>query len=98
MKNLFFTTVIAIILLGQAANGQSFETTKKHQNLDYLLTAQQSAVKNHAATLDRIQQETEDLILSVIPASVVSLAKMIHEKFPASKGRKSKTKLKTTNC
>ena len=98
MKNLLLATTFAIILSSQTVNAQSFVTVKNHNNLDYLLTAQQSAVRNHTFSLDKLQQETEDLILAIMPASVVSMAKLINKKFPVTKSRKAKSKIKSESC
>lgn len=93
MKKTVLPAAFALILALQTASAQSSQSVKNSQTLEYVLTAQSDAsAKQHASILDKIQQETEELMLTIAPAPFISLAHLIDKKLYAHKEKKAKSK------
>ncbi|HUM47393.1 MAG TPA: hypothetical protein PLD84_10715, partial [Chitinophagales bacterium] len=100
MKKILLSATLAVLFGSQIAGAQSIEPAKNSKNIEFLLAAQTSASKQHASMLDKIQQETEDLMITIAPAPLVSLAHLIDKKVDANKEKKAKRKAKKekTTC
>lgn len=92
MKNLLFLALLSTIFFTQSVLAQSYNPSDRHENLEMLVAAHQTASAQHSINLDKLQMETEELISALLPASVISLGELITEKFASIMGRKSKSK------
>ena len=98
MKSIIIYAAIAIIFFSQSASAQTGTSVKKGKTSEVLLAVQTSAAEQHVSLMDKMQRETEELIMNITPAPLLSLASKIHEKLDAVKEKKSKKKSKSKSC
>lgn len=94
MKKSLLATVVVTMIVSQTILAQSIQPAKSPKNMEFVLTAQTAAAKQHAAVLDKLQQETEELMLAITPAPLVSLAQLINQKLANNKQQKAARKEK----
>jgi hypothetical protein len=99
MKSIIIYAAIAIIFLSQSASAQTGTSVKKGKTSEVLLAVQTAAVAEKYVTLmDKMQRETEELIMNITPAPLLSLASKIHEKLDGVKEKNSKKESKSKSC
>ncbi|MBX7109137.1 MAG: hypothetical protein K1X61_10865 [Chitinophagales bacterium] len=89
MKKLILAAVVVTLIGAQTAGAQSMQFTKGSKSTEIVTASQTNAAKQHAAVLDKLQQETEDLMLAITPAPLVSLAQLINQKLSNNKQHKA---------
>lgn len=94
MKKSLLAAVVVTMIASQTTLAQSIQPAKSSKSMEIVLTAQTASAKQHAVMLDRLQQETEDLMLAITPAPLVSLAQLINQKLANKKMQKSARKEK----
>jgi Skp family chaperone for outer membrane proteins len=82
MKTILPCAVIAVILISQMTNAQTGESVNKIRVADYIFTTHAIPEAQQPPLMDNMQQETEQLILTISPSAVFSRAKL-NEKLQA---------------
>ncbi|MEP7128294.1 MAG: hypothetical protein ABI729_05475 [Chitinophagales bacterium] len=96
MKKIILTTTFAVLFGSQLVSAQSLGS-QNSKTVEYVWTTQTTAGKQHVAVLDKMQQETEELMLAIAPAPLVSLARLIDQKLQDGKNNKAVRKAKKEN-
>lgn len=96
MKKFLFASILASFTVCQLASAQNSKIGSREQKISFQQTAIASAASQHAAMLDKIQQETEELILTVAPSPLVSLARFLDQKMTGMNKKKAMHKAKHT--
>ncbi|MBK9730290.1 MAG: hypothetical protein IPO83_03210 [Chitinophagaceae bacterium] len=96
MKKIILITTFAVLLGNQLVSAQSLGS-QNSKTVDYVWATQTTVGKQHSAVLDKMQQETEELMLAITPAPLVSLARLIDQKLQDGRNNKAVRKAKKEN-
>mgnify|MGYP000876623107 CR=1 FL=1 len=89
MKKTILPAALAIILAVQFANAQNGESVNRMKSVEYMLASQSSASEQHVSLMDKMQKETEELIMTITPAPLISVARLIDQRLDANKKKKA---------
>ena len=89
MKKILLPAALAIILAVQFANAQTGESVNKMKSVEFMLASQSTTSEQHASLMDKMQKETEELIMTITPAPLLSIARLIDQKLDANKKKKA---------
>lgn len=92
MKKILLPVTFVLLPATQTAGAQNVQTSNSAGTFEYSWATQTIASGQHAAMLDKLQKETEELILNVAPAPFVSLAHLIDHKLADNKSRRAERK------
>lgn len=89
MKKVVLSIVLTTTIAALTASAQIGESAKNIKATDYLFASQVSSAEQHISLMDKIQMETEELIMTIAPSPLVSLAHLIDKKLVAGKAKKA---------
>ena len=87
MKKTVFTLFLMLAAF-RITEAQTVEATKNVKPFEFVFASQVSTAEQATTLLDKIQKETEELILLIAPAPLVKLADTIQQKLEAAKHKK----------